>query len=100
MRISLARALYLKPTFLILDEPTNHLDLNAVIWLTWYLSTWKNSLLVVSHDQAFLNEVCDNIINIEDNKLEYYRGNFHKFKLAYKQKMTNIKRMGESRKSC
>jgi len=70
----------------LLDEPTNHLDLNAVIWLNWYLSTWKKSLLVVSHDQGFLNDVCDNIINIEDKKLEYYRGNFHKFTMALKQK--------------
>ena len=89
MRISLARALYLQPTLLLLDEPTNHLDLNAVIWLNWYLSTWKKILLVVSHDQGFLNDVCDNIINIEDNKLEYYRGNFHKFKLAFAQKKIN-----------
>nr|CDJ88192.2 unnamed protein product [Haemonchus contortus] len=58
MRISLARALFLEPTLLMLDEPTNHLDLNAVIWLDNYLQSWKKTLLIVSHDQGFLDNVC------------------------------------------
>nr|QNH67897.1 ATP-binding cassette transporter subfamily F member 1 X2 [Brachionus rotundiformis] len=57
MRISLARALFMEPTFLMLDEPTNHLDLNAVIWLDNYLQNWKKTLLIVSHDQSFLDNV-------------------------------------------
>jgi ATP-binding cassette subfamily F protein 1 len=54
MRISLARALFMQPDLLLLDEPTNHLDLNAVIWLEDYLSRWRTTLFVVSHDQDFL----------------------------------------------
>ena len=74
MRISLARALFIEPTLLMLDEPTNHLDLNAVIWLDDYLQKWKKTLLVVSHDQDFLNSVCEEIIHLDDKKLVVYKG--------------------------
>ncbi|CAE7632571.1 ABCF4, partial [Symbiodinium microadriaticum] len=80
MRISLARALFIEPTLLMLDEPTNHLDLNAVIWLDDYLQKWKKTLLVVSHDQDFLNSVCQEIIHLEDMKLVVYKGNYDTFK--------------------
>ena len=72
MRISLARALYL--------EPTNHLDLNAVIWLDNYLQSWKKTLLVVSHDQSFLDNICTDVIHLDAKKLFYYRGNYSLFK--------------------
>jgi ATP-binding cassette subfamily F protein 1 len=80
MRISLARALYMEPTLLMLDEPTNHLDLNAVIWLDNYLQSWKKTLLVVSHDQSFLNNICTDIIHLDAKKLYYYKGNYSSFK--------------------
>jgi ATP-binding cassette subfamily F protein 1 len=80
MRISLARALFIEPTLLMLDEPTNHLDLNAVIWLDDYLQKWKKTLLIVSHDQDFLNSVCEEIIHLDDKKLVVYRGNYDNFK--------------------
>ena len=79
MRISLAKALFMNPTLLILDEPTNHLDLHANLWLTSYLKSYKKTILVVSHDQYFIDEVCTTIIHIHNKKLYYYTGNYDKF---------------------
>lgn len=79
MRISIAKALFREPTVLMLDEPTNHLDLNAVIWLTWYLSVYPKTVMVVSHNKNFLNEVCTDIINIDNCLANQFSSNYDGF---------------------
>ncbi|EAL65364.1 ABC transporter-related protein [Dictyostelium discoideum AX4] len=79
MRVSLAKALFIKPTLLLLDEPTNHLDLGACVWLEDYLANYDRSLIIISHSQDFLNAVCTNIIHMTQSKLKYYGGNYDNF---------------------
>ncbi len=87
MRISLARSLYLEPDLLLLDEPTNHLDFEAIIWLSNYLDTWKGTVIIVSHNIGFINDLCDYILAIESSKLTQYKGNYDSYKRAYTNKI-------------
>ena len=74
MRLSLARALFCQPDLLLLDEPSNMLDVPSIAYLAEYLKTYPATVLVVSHDRAFLNEVATDIIYQHNERLDYYRG--------------------------
>lgn len=80
MRLSLARCLYLEPDILLLDEPTNHLDLEAIIWLSDYLTRRKKIAVIVPHNIGFLNDLCTCILHLQYCKLEAYKGNYYKFR--------------------
>lgn len=93
MRVALAAALLIEPDLLMLDEPTNHLDLEAVIWLERYLQSYAHTVLVVSHDRGFLNEVCTDTIEFKNKKLTYWRGNFDMYVKQRNEKEKNEARL-------
>lgn len=78
-KLSLIRLLLSKPDLLILDEPTNHLDIKAIEWLEEYLSNYKGTIVLVSHDRMFLDNVCNVIYEIEYGTLTRYSGNYSYF---------------------
>ncbi|EIM91918.1 P-loop containing nucleoside triphosphate hydrolase protein [Stereum hirsutum FP-91666 SS1] len=92
MRLALARALFVKPALLLLDEPSNHIDLNALAWLEDYLQTWAGTLLVVSHDRAFLDAVATDIVHQHSGRLDYYKGNFAQFYSTKSERERNLQR--------
>ncbi|MCW8900071.1 MAG: ATP-binding cassette domain-containing protein [Gammaproteobacteria bacterium] len=81
MRLNLAQALMCRSDILLLDEPTNHLDLDAVIWLEAWLKSYKGTLLLISHDRDFLDNVADNIAHIENQGITLYSGNYSAFEV-------------------
>ncbi|KAI0825394.1 P-loop containing nucleoside triphosphate hydrolase protein [Trametes gibbosa] len=96
MRLALARALFVKPALLLLDEPSNHIDLNALAWLEDYLQTWPGTLVVVSHDRAFLDAVATDIIHMHSGRLDYYKGNFTQFYSTKSERDRNLRKEYET----
>jgi ATP-binding cassette, subfamily F, member 3 len=76
MRLLLAKILLIEPSILLLDEPTNHLDLNSLEWLEDYLNGFKGSVMLVSHDKAFLNNITKRTFEISAGKITEYKGNY------------------------
>ncbi len=81
IRLNLAKALMCRSDFLLLDEPTNHLDLDATLWLENWLLAYKGTLLIVSHDRDFLDNVIDHIVSIERCTLASYNGNYSSYEI-------------------
>ena len=78
-RVSLAKLLISKPDILMLDEPTNHLDIEAVEWLEGFLRDYTGTVLMISHDRYFLDQLVTRIMEIENHQLEIYNGNYSEF---------------------
>jgi len=79
MRLNLAQALMCPSDLLLLDEPTNHLDLDAIIWLEDWLKRYPGTLIIISHDRDFLDEIVNVIVHIDERKLKRYSGNYSGF---------------------
>jgi len=100
MRLNLARALMCRSDLLLLDEPTNHLDLDAVIWLESWLKYFPGTLLLISHDRSFLDNVVESICCIEGGSLKTYKGNYSAFEVQRashlaQEKATYVKQQRE-----
>jgi ATPase subunit of ABC transporter with duplicated ATPase domains len=96
MRLALAQALFVRPDILLLDEPTNHLDLSAVAWLEQFLTNNSITTVIVSHDAYFLDAVCTDIINFEDQKLNYHAGNYSNFRGSQDEKFTRARNTADA----
>jgi ATPase subunit of ABC transporter with duplicated ATPase domains len=102
VRVLLAQALFGNPQILLLDEPTNHLDLESINWLENFLSKFEGTVIVVSHDRHFLNQVCTHIADIDFGKIQMYVGNYdwwyESSQLALKLQRDANKKTDEKRK--
>ncbi len=90
MRVALAALLFSQPDLLLLDEPSNHLDLEAVMWLEDFLVNYKATIVVVSHERDFLNNVVDHILHLQGGKITLYPGGYDSFERQRAERMAQL----------
>jgi len=96
MRVALACALFAAPDLLLLDEPTNHLDFPAVLWLENYLHSYNKTVVVISHDRVFLNNVISDVLHLHHKTITTYRGDYTTFEKVRAQQLLEQKRQFEA----
>ena len=90
MRVALAALLFSAPDVLLLDEPSNHLDLEAVMWLEDFLQSYRATILLVSHERDFLNNVVDHILHLQNGKVTLYPGGYDSFERQRAERMAQL----------
>ena len=96
-RINLARLILVDTEILLLDEPTNHLDLNATVWLEDYISHYKGTVLVISHDRYFLDRTISRVVELKNGRAEFYAGNYSFY--AVEKERRYLERCASTKKS-
>ncbi|WP_133407847.1 ABC transporter ATP-binding protein [Parashewanella tropica] len=87
MRLNLAQALLCRSDLLLLDEPTNHLDLDTTFWLESWIKSYQGTLILISHDRDFIDEIVDEVVHVENQKLNFYSGNYTSFERVRAERM-------------
>ncbi|WP_210357669.1 ATP-binding cassette domain-containing protein [Sphingomonas beigongshangi] len=90
MRVALAALLFSQPDLLLLDEPSNHLDLEAVMWLEDFLKSYRATIVVVSHERDFLNNIVDHILHLQGGKITLYPGGYDSFERQRAERMAQL----------
>lgn len=90
-RVALANVLITEPNFIIMDEPTNHLDLEMIEWLEGYLNRGNKTLLMVTHDRFFLDRVCNTILELDNQQIYVYRGNYSYYLEKRQERIDNTR---------
>src|SRR5665213_2322817 len=90
LRVLLAQALFSRPDVLLLDEPTNNLDINSIRWLESALNNYDATMVIISHDRHFLNQVCTHVADLDFQQLKIYPGNYDDFMLASVQARARV----------
>ncbi|MBL8172020.1 MAG: ABC-F family ATP-binding cassette domain-containing protein [Acidobacteria bacterium] len=97
-RLGLARLLLLEPDILLLDEPTNHLDVEAVEWLEEFLSAYKSAYLIISHDRFFLDHTVTRVLDLENGRVESYKGNYSEYLVEKEERRQQQQRAYEQQR--